>query len=183
MTSPLESFTIGHTIVLSRGLTDVLPDEASLAMILADELGHIVLGHQLIDTKYSFSDRMLIDDTQILNGFRFRNDPAENAEADKRAMELLKNSPYADALAKRIRGTSCLIFAAPLPVGPLLTIPPASDKKPYVPYNVCASIQRAKTGGIATFDDGSTVITPSLYNLLLYLIVTVRTFNMNSQLS
>jgi hypothetical protein len=31
LTSPLESFTIGHTIVFSRGLIDVLPDEASLA--------------------------------------------------------------------------------------------------------------------------------------------------------
>ena len=43
MTSTLESFTIGHTVVLSRGLIDVLPDEASLAAILAHELGHIVL--------------------------------------------------------------------------------------------------------------------------------------------
>src|SRR5215470_2796699 len=30
-TTTLESFTLGHTIVLSRGLIDVLPDEASLA--------------------------------------------------------------------------------------------------------------------------------------------------------
>src|SRR6516162_7504752 len=37
MTSTLESFTMGHTIVLSRGLIDVLPDEASLAAILAHE--------------------------------------------------------------------------------------------------------------------------------------------------
>jgi hypothetical protein len=28
LTLPLESFTIGHTIVISRGLLDVLPDEA-----------------------------------------------------------------------------------------------------------------------------------------------------------
>jgi hypothetical protein len=28
MTTPLESFTIGHTIVVSRGMIDVLPDEA-----------------------------------------------------------------------------------------------------------------------------------------------------------
>src|SRR5271165_5351359 len=35
LTSPLESFTIGHTIVVSRGLLDVLPDEASLAMVIA----------------------------------------------------------------------------------------------------------------------------------------------------
>ena len=45
LTTPLESFTIGHTIVVSRGLVDVLPDEASLATVLAHELGHIVLGH------------------------------------------------------------------------------------------------------------------------------------------
>ena len=34
MTSTLEAFTIGHTIVLSRGLIDVLPDEASLAAVI-----------------------------------------------------------------------------------------------------------------------------------------------------
>ena len=31
LTTPLESFTVGRTIVISRGLIDVLPDEASLA--------------------------------------------------------------------------------------------------------------------------------------------------------
>src|SRR6266478_2979044 len=38
LTTPLESFTIGHTIVVSRGMIDVLPDEAALAMILTHEL-------------------------------------------------------------------------------------------------------------------------------------------------
>ena len=38
LTGTLESFSIGHTIVLSRGLIDVLPDEASLATALAQEL-------------------------------------------------------------------------------------------------------------------------------------------------
>jgi len=42
-TTTLESYTVGHTIVLSRGLIDVLPDEASLATMLAHELGHVVL--------------------------------------------------------------------------------------------------------------------------------------------
>ena len=45
VTNPLESFTVGHTIVVSRGLLDVLPDEASLAAVLAHELSHLVLGH------------------------------------------------------------------------------------------------------------------------------------------
>jgi len=43
LTSTLESFTIGHTIVFSRGLVDVLPDEASLAAMVAHEVSHVVL--------------------------------------------------------------------------------------------------------------------------------------------
>jgi len=45
LTAPLESFEVGRTIVVSRGLLDVLPDEATLAAVLAHELAHIVLGH------------------------------------------------------------------------------------------------------------------------------------------
>jgi hypothetical protein len=97
LTSPLESFTVGHTIILSRGLIDVLPDEASLAMTLAHELGHILLGHQL-DTRYAFSDRMLIGDKEALEEFLFRRDAEEEAEADEKAMMLLGNSPYKDKL-------------------------------------------------------------------------------------
>src|SRR5215472_1351073 len=53
LTTPLESFTVGHTILLSRGLLDTMPDEGTLAMVLAQELGHIALGHR-INTKYGF---------------------------------------------------------------------------------------------------------------------------------
>ena len=42
LTTPLESFVMGRTIVLSRGLVDVLPDEATLAAVLSHELAHIV---------------------------------------------------------------------------------------------------------------------------------------------
>ncbi|MBV9086706.1 MAG: M48 family metalloprotease, partial [Acidobacteriaceae bacterium] len=45
LTAPLESFSVGHTIVLSRGLLDVIPDEATLAAVLAHEMGHILLTH------------------------------------------------------------------------------------------------------------------------------------------
>src|SRR5262245_33358389 len=97
LTSPLESFTIGNTIVLSRGLIDVLPDEASLAMIVAHELAHIALGHQ-IDTKYAFNDRMLFDDPDAFRKIQLKRDEKEEIEADKKAAELLKNSPYKDKL-------------------------------------------------------------------------------------
>src|SRR5205807_2627332 len=59
MTSTLESFTVGHTIVMSRGLIDVVPDEASLATMLAHELSHAILGHR-IDSSYAFFDQLLI---------------------------------------------------------------------------------------------------------------------------
>jgi hypothetical protein len=97
LTSPLESFTIGHTIVLSRGMIDVLPDEASLAMILAHELAHIALGHG-IDTKYAFSDRMFFKDEDTFSGVNLKYKEKEEIEADRQAAEYLKNSPYKDKL-------------------------------------------------------------------------------------
>jgi hypothetical protein len=98
MTTPLESFTIGHTIVVSRGMIDVLPDEASLAMILTHELAHIVLGHHL-DTKLAFNDRMFFPDERTFERMDFARDRREEEAADKKAVELLNNSPYKDKLS------------------------------------------------------------------------------------
>lgn len=97
LTTPLESFTVGHTIVISRGLLDVLPDEACLAMVLAHELGHIVLGHRL-DTKYAFGDRMVFPDEDTLRRIQLARNPYEEEAADKKAVQLLENSPYKDKL-------------------------------------------------------------------------------------
>ena len=97
ITSPLETFSVGNTIVVSRGLIDVLPDEASLAMVLSHELAHIVLGHNL-GSKFAFNDRMLFSDESTYNNFGFRHNPDEETAADTKAMELLKNSPYAQKL-------------------------------------------------------------------------------------
>jgi hypothetical protein len=97
LTSPLESFTIGHTIVISRGLLDVLPDEASLAMVLAHELSHIVLGHQF-DTKLAFNDRMFFPDEDSFQRLDFKRRSSDEEAADTKALELLKNSPYKDKL-------------------------------------------------------------------------------------
>ena len=98
LTSPLESFTIGHTIVMSRGLLDVLPDEASLAMVLAHELAHIVLGHPF-DTKLAFNDKLFFPDQDSFRRLDFRHSPADEEAADVKAIEMLRNSPYKDKLA------------------------------------------------------------------------------------
>src|SRR5580698_5926442 len=97
LTSPLESFTIGHTIVVSRGLLDVLPDEASLAMVLSHEFAHIVLGHRL-DTKLAFNDKMFFPDEDSFQRLDFKRRSADEDAADTKALELLKNSPYKDKL-------------------------------------------------------------------------------------
>lgn len=97
LTSPLESFTIGRTIVVSRGLLDVLPDEASLATVLAHEVSHIVLGHAT-DTKLAFNDRMFFPDEDSFQRLDFKRRSADEEAADTKALELLKNSPYKDKL-------------------------------------------------------------------------------------
>jgi len=98
LTSPLETFSVGSTIIVSRGLVDVLPDEPSLATVLAHELAHIMLGHNQ-GSKYAFSDRLLFSDESTYRNMGFRHVPEEEAAADRKAIELLKGSPYSQNLA------------------------------------------------------------------------------------
>ena len=97
LTSTLESFTVGHTIVLSRGLVDVLPDEASLASMLAHELSHVVLGHR-VDSQYAFFDQILVQDRDTFRHFGFSRTPEEEAAANAKAVQILNNSPYKNQL-------------------------------------------------------------------------------------
>jgi hypothetical protein len=99
MTSSLESFSLAYTIVVSRGLIDVLPDEASLAMILAHEIAHIALGHK-VGTNYAFNDRMEVSDEELLAALDLARSSDDEAAADAKGLEFLKNSPYKDNLAQ-----------------------------------------------------------------------------------
>jgi Peptidase family M48 len=99
MTTTLEAFTIGHTIVLSRGLLDVLPDEPTLAVVLAHELGHVVLGHRM-DTEYAFFNRVRFDDRDAFRHFEFARSTAEEEAAGRQAAALLKKSPYEKQLTR-----------------------------------------------------------------------------------
>jgi hypothetical protein len=106
MTSTLESLTMGHTIVLSRGLIDVLPDEASLAAILAHEIGHIVLGHRM-DSKFGFFDNVRVNEKETFRHFDLARTPEEERAASRKGTELFKNSPYSKS-----QGTARLFFQA-----------------------------------------------------------------------
>ena len=98
LTSTLESFPIGHTIVVSRGLLDVLPDESSLAMVLAHEMGHIVSGHSLGD-EWALRDwsSFFFEDASF-DQFAFPIDPRVEDAANAKALELLGKSPYKDKM-------------------------------------------------------------------------------------
>jgi Peptidase family M48 len=98
LTTPLESFVMGRTIVVSRGLLDVLPDEATLAAVLAHELAHIVL-NQSVGTDYLSGVTLPFSDLEIFAKLDFHFDPAQEAAADKKGLELFLNSPYKDQLA------------------------------------------------------------------------------------
>jgi hypothetical protein len=98
LTTPLETFNVGRTIVISRGLIDVLPDEASLAMVLSDELAHVALAHRT-NTQFAFHDETMFSDGDLLEHFRFARSPDEIASAGKKAVEILRNSPYKEKLS------------------------------------------------------------------------------------
>jgi hypothetical protein len=94
LTSTMESFAIGRTIVLSRGLIDVLPDEASLATMIAKELGHVIVDEKT-NTGFGFYDWMIrFDESKTFKHFDFDRSVDEDTKASAKAAELLSNSPY-----------------------------------------------------------------------------------------
>src|ERR1700722_3687172 len=97
LTMPLESFVMGRTIVVSRGLLDVLPDEATLAAVLAHELAHIALGHS-VGAEALSGVTLPFSDLEIFDKLNFHFDPAQEADADKKGLELFLKSPYKDQL-------------------------------------------------------------------------------------
>jgi hypothetical protein len=97
LTGTLESFSIGHTIVLSRGLLDVLPDEASLATMLAQELATIIVTRPETDKEGGIND-VTNATGDALSPFTFQRTQGEIELANKKAVELIKNSPYKDKL-------------------------------------------------------------------------------------
>ncbi len=98
LTTPLESLTIGNTIVLSKGLIDTLPSEPDLAAALAFQLAHLQLGHK-IDTEFAFPDNLMFVDQATIRRVPLHHSDAENVAAAKKAIQLLENSPYKDKLS------------------------------------------------------------------------------------
>jgi hypothetical protein len=103
LTVPLESLSVGNTILLSKGMIDtsavVTADGAqqlgNLNALLAYQVAHIVMGHH-IDTKYAFSDRLLFPSQSAFQKLPLHHTDAEDLEAAKKAVELLGVKDLAD---------------------------------------------------------------------------------------
>ncbi|HEY0795532.1 MAG TPA: hypothetical protein VGD64_07105 [Acidisarcina sp.] len=97
LTAPLESLAVGDTILLSKGLVDVLPSEEDLAAVISFQLAHIALGHH-VDTRYAFNDRLLFPDQSTFERINMVHDDRDNEAAAKKSLEILKASVYKDKM-------------------------------------------------------------------------------------
>src|SRR6202050_4167997 len=154
LTGTLEMFSIGHTIVLSRGLIDVLPDEASLATMLAQELADIILTKPSTD-QWGFNDTTTVTATEALSHFSFRDTPEQIHQDSAKAVELLKNSPYKDKLASA--GLFLKQLDADSKTLPVLITPPLGTRI-YLAHQLISSapnLQPAKMDQIAALPIGA----------------------------
>jgi hypothetical protein len=97
LTDTIEATTVGNTILISKGLIDTLPDEPSIASVIAMELAHIAMGHH-IDTRYAFNDRLLFPDESTFQRINMYHSDIDNSEAAKKGYEFLQASMYKDKL-------------------------------------------------------------------------------------
>jgi len=93
-----ELFAVGRLIVVSRGLLDVLPDEPTLAAVLAQGMADAMTPNPLAD-QYAFSDFARVAPLEALRRYSFKEKTEEVQSANARAVELLRKSPYKDKLA------------------------------------------------------------------------------------
>ncbi|HLZ52678.1 MAG TPA: hypothetical protein VKP61_18155 [Candidatus Acidoferrum sp.] len=98
MTSDLEMFSMQNTIALSRGLIDVVPNEETLAALLAFELADAMIPKPAQD-QYGFSDILRLTPTQALKKLSFADSAEEARQNSEKALVLLKKSPYGNKLA------------------------------------------------------------------------------------
>lgn len=97
MTTNLEMFSMQDTIVVSRGLIDVAPNEETLASLLAYEIAD-AMNPKPAQDQYGFSDILRLTPTEVFKRLSFEDKKTEAADNSEKAMELLKKSPYAGKL-------------------------------------------------------------------------------------
>ena len=97
LTTPIEATTVGNTILISIGLIETLPNEESIASVVAFELAHIIQSNT-VDTRYSFADRTMFPDRKVSRDLYLAHSDKEDEKAADAAVNLIKKSMYGDKL-------------------------------------------------------------------------------------
>src|SRR5260370_9424756 len=92
-------FAIGNHVVLSRGLIDVVPNEETLAALIAHAMADAMLPKPYQD-EYGFSDILRLSPTEVLRRLSFEEEKRDTIQNSEKAWELLQKSPYASNLGK-----------------------------------------------------------------------------------
>jgi hypothetical protein len=96
LTSNLESAAVGHTIVLSRGLLEMLPNERLLAAVLAHDLAHVSFAESE-NVTVSAANLSISDPREVTRQFRFEHSAKEEAQASTLAQEWIQHLPDDDS--------------------------------------------------------------------------------------
>lgn len=112
MTTPVEIFSSGNTVLLSRGLLNMVPDKAILATLLAREVAYITLG---LSGRNKASPGPVFDARRASDfpGFGPEHTREEAAAASRKTLELLQNTPYASAVPSANEFISMFRFHSP----------------------------------------------------------------------
>ncbi len=105
LTEPLETLSVGNTILISKSLLDTTAvpsadgkqaeQQGDLNAVLAFQVAHILLGHH-IDTKYAFNDHLMFPQESAFQRIPMHHTDEENTNAAKKAVELLSVADLAD---------------------------------------------------------------------------------------
>jgi hypothetical protein len=99
LTTPVEMFSIDNTVLISRGLLNLVPDKSSLAALIAGEIANITLEHSrrpATTESSGFNGHRLSN----LTDFGIRRTPSQQTAANARMRLLLKNTWYADSVPR-----------------------------------------------------------------------------------
>ncbi len=90
LTTPMSTVSIGDTVVISRGLLDVVPSEAALAGILAREIAFVLRKDQRGQSAAASGENELWAELKQKRGMQ------EERAADLDALELLRQTEYSE---------------------------------------------------------------------------------------
>lgn len=98
LTTPLEAFSAGNTIIVSRGLLDVAPNDQVLAVVVAHQLAHILLGDS--DIGIPPATPSIFDERYHPALPWVKADHAKEERAAAQTLSLLQHSRYGQSLGE-----------------------------------------------------------------------------------